>query len=106
MMAKTATTIRNSNHATTQKVFTHECRSSKASDPRNKTQNTMPGIHLRFHFGHLMRLPQSLRPAFRCLLLGPPRLSGFAGAGLTLLWGEVFGASFPSALAHLSEVVP
>src|SRR5258705_10685445 len=49
-MAKTATTIRNNNQAMTQTVCTYERRSSKASDPRNKTQNAIPGIHLRpFH---------------------------------------------------------
>ena len=42
-MAKTATTIRNNNQAMTQTVCTHERRSSKASDPRNKTQNAIPG---------------------------------------------------------------
>jgi hypothetical protein len=30
----------------------------------------MPGIHLRFHLGHLLQLPQSSRPAFRWLLFG------------------------------------
>src|SRR6266481_463596 len=59
-MAKTATTIRNNNQAMTQTVCTHERRSSKASDPRNKTQNAIPGIHLRLHFGHFMPLPPHL----------------------------------------------
>jgi hypothetical protein len=37
---------------------------------------------------------------FRC----PPGLGGFAGAGLTLLWGELGGCSFTASSPELGQI--
>jgi hypothetical protein len=71
----------------------------------NKTQKTMPGIHRRFHVGHVIPLPH-LRRRF-CL-----RRMAWASFKLTrvmvLLFGHAFGwysraaifLSFPARIRH------
>jgi hypothetical protein len=57
--AQTATTRRNNIHAASQTVSSQEYRPANATDPRNKTQKTTPGIQVRFGFGHFIGALQS-----------------------------------------------